>query len=121
MLNREAKVQALFSETGRDWNVNMVNEIFWPNEVATILSLPISQRNEEDKMVWGLTPKGTFTVSSAYKAILQHKQSNQGAISAREVAGNKWKEIWALPAQRKVKTLHMACLSTLPSHEKQSF
>ena len=44
-----------------------MKQIFIPTDAQAILSILLSARLLEDKLVWVYTPKGKFTVSSAYK------------------------------------------------------
>lgn len=77
----DAKVQELLAEDGKVWNSNLILETFWTNEAITILSIPISQRRGEDKLIWGLTNKDTFTIRSAYFAAMQLNKANLGEPS----------------------------------------
>ena len=44
-----------------------MKQIFIPTDAQAILSILLSARLLEDKLVWVYTPKGKFIVSSAYK------------------------------------------------------
>lgn len=49
-------------------------------EAQTILIMPINTRGEKDKLIWGLTVDGTFSVKSAYATALAMKILTQGKL-----------------------------------------
>lgn len=49
------------------WRIDTVQQFFAPQDVGAILSIPLSSRLPSDCLVWTYTPKGLFTVKSAYK------------------------------------------------------
>ena len=53
-------------DTG-NWHEELVRQTFIPTNVEVILSIPLSSRLPRDRLVWALTPKGSFTVKSVYK------------------------------------------------------
>jgi hypothetical protein len=56
---------------GRDrhgWDKEKLENLFLPEEVNAILKIPISPQRE---VVWRDTPKGLFTVKSAYHGAMR--------------------------------------------------
>ena len=49
------------------WRDQLVRLVFIPANVLSILSIPLSVCMPQDRLVWAFTPKGSFTVRSAYK------------------------------------------------------
>ena len=45
----------------------MIQQFFTPQDVEAILSIPLSSRLPRERLVWAYTPKGIFSVKSAYK------------------------------------------------------
>lgn len=96
VLDEEAKVKEFFLRMGKNEkpiNQRQIAEIFWDQEASTILSIPINQRGNKDKMIWSLTTKSFFTVKSTYNAYVQLKMTNLGESSYHEEQGSKWKLI----------------------------
>ena len=52
------------------WRIDMVQQLFSPNDATAILSIPLSYRLPIDRLVWAYTPRGVFTVRSAYKVVI---------------------------------------------------
>lgn len=50
----------------RMWNDIMLSSLFSQQEVETIKTIPISLENREDRVIWGGTINGIFSVNSAY-------------------------------------------------------
>lgn len=91
VLDEDAKIHELLLEYGKEWNFNLISKIFWDQEANIILSIPISQRGGEDKMIWCLTEKGTFIVKSVFAYALQLRQVNNGEPSYYDEQDRKWK------------------------------
>ena len=64
-LARETKVQALIDHNRRCWNVQLVRQCFNSAQAEEILNIPLSQNEIEDKLIWGSTRSGVFTVRTA--------------------------------------------------------
>ena len=64
------QVSLLIDPYTRAWKADMVTQIFSPSDASAILSFPLSFRLPSDQMIWAYTPKGDFTVRSAYKIVL---------------------------------------------------
>ena len=60
-------MSALIDPLSCDFWAELMKQIFIPTDAQAILSILLSARLLEDKLVWVYTPKGKFTVSSAYK------------------------------------------------------
>ncbi|KAF5481359.1 hypothetical protein F2P56_002016 [Juglans regia] len=101
ILNEEAKVSELISE-GK-WNKQLIERIFTQEEVEQICSIPISRLNSEDKMIWGGTKKGQFSVSSAYQMEMNKKEALKGESSRGREGDARWQEVWGLNIPGKVK------------------
>ncbi|KAL0348001.1 UNVERIFIED_CONTAM: hypothetical protein Sangu_1027900 [Sesamum angustifolium] len=50
----------------KGWNNSLVQSLFWPEEAASILAVPLSAIGGEDFFVWHHTANGRFSVRSAY-------------------------------------------------------
>ena len=64
----EAEVVAeLIDIDRRSWDVAKIRRMFLPHEANVILGIPLSPWLPRDSLIWAWTPKGMFTVNSAYK------------------------------------------------------
>ena len=45
------KVSTLINPDSGDWNVHMINQLFLPTDVTSILSIPLSRHKQRDKLV----------------------------------------------------------------------
>ncbi|XP_041003960.1 uncharacterized protein LOC121249317 [Juglans microcarpa x Juglans regia] len=59
--------------------------------------------DSKDKLIWGNTKKGQFTVSSAYQLEMSRKETVKGECSEGREWENRWRGIWNLNIPRKVK------------------
>ena len=57
------------SEIG-GWRDPLMRQVFIPTVVQSILSIPLSVRIPQDRLVWAFTPKGNFTIRNAYKIVV---------------------------------------------------
>ncbi|XP_030942097.1 uncharacterized protein LOC115967167 [Quercus lobata] len=48
-------------------------------DTACILGIPLSEHKSRDRIIWAYTPKGKFTVNSAYKVAISMTQGNSAA------------------------------------------
>lgn len=80
-----------------------MQELFWEEEAQSIFSIPISMRGALNKLTWGLSVNGSFTVKSAYTSTLSLKSNNEGEASDAAEYSRIWKSIWALKIPEKVK------------------
>ena len=83
----------------------MVSQFFSPMDAATILSIPLSYQLPCDRMVQAFTPKGNFTIRSAYRLALDMVNS----AANREASDNHqrslfWKTLWHLNVPNKIKS-----------------
>ena len=70
MLHIDATVSELIDKTTGAWKDALIKQIFLPTESQTILSIPRSHQCTHDHMVQAYTPKGNFSVNSAYKVAI---------------------------------------------------
>ena len=69
------------AETG-EWNTSEIKHLFLPHEATTICGIPLSTRLPSNRIIWGLTPSGTFTTKSAYKLLVSHASTNLAGTSS---------------------------------------
>ncbi|OMP06127.1 hypothetical protein CCACVL1_01702 [Corchorus capsularis] len=59
-------VAELIDQEERTWKEELLRSLFDPNEVETIMDIPLSLQRIEDKLIWTESKLGVFTVRSAY-------------------------------------------------------
>lgn len=64
----------LFMENQWSWDNQLVERIFCPEEVALLLSIPLSVCNVNDKLVWHWKKNGKFSVRSAYHIAMKDSE-----------------------------------------------
>ena len=60
-------VDSLMDQESGEWNLNLINQVFFHEDATSILSIPLSRHKLKDRMIWAFTPRGCFTVNIAYR------------------------------------------------------
>ncbi|KAL9840753.1 putative RNA-directed DNA polymerase [Arabidopsis thaliana] len=60
------KVKSLIDSRSNFWNIDLLKELFDPEDVPLISALPIGNPNMEDTLGWHFTKAGNYTVKSGY-------------------------------------------------------
>jgi hypothetical protein len=55
------------------WDRELVDDIFWEEDVKVILAIPVKQ-GREDAIAWHYDPKGLFSVKSAYHVLEDNRE-----------------------------------------------
>ncbi|KAL0010668.1 hypothetical protein SO802_005776 [Lithocarpus litseifolius] len=113
----ESTISELIDEDTGEWNATLIKQIFIPDEARTILSMPRSHRRANDRIIWAYTPKGNFTVNSAYKVAWAISPSvAMDEVSNPYAKRQFWRTIWNLDIPNKLKTFTWkACRDILPT------
>lgn len=78
------------------------------------MSIPLSCRLPEDKLCWELEKDGTYSVRSAYKALLNDERSMD--VGTSSTTSDLWPIIWGAAVLPRVKLFAWrACLEALPT------
>lgn len=70
----DSKVELLFDQQNRAWNVGKVGEIFPPHIVAEVLKQIIPTESRADNFFWENERSGTYGVFSAYRMCKQNEK-----------------------------------------------
>lgn len=84
--------------------MDTIKQAFSTDDAARILSIPLSSRQLEDCLIWAFTPKGNFTVRSAYKVALSAVSSPNAGTSDGHNCKSIWKSLWHLSVPNKIKS-----------------
>ena len=111
------KVSSLVNLDSGDWNVHVINQLFLPTDFISILSIPLSHHKPRDKLVWAYTPRGNFTVNSAYKVAISMARCNPVAETSHGALHTSfWRKIWNLHTPSKINLFTWkACQDILPT------
>ena len=95
----------------------MIWQHFLPIDADAILGIPRSRNPTRDRLIWAYTPRGIFTVNSAYKVALSlSSHANPCTTSHGSDHTHFWRTIWALNIPNKIKTFTWkACHNALPT------
>jgi hypothetical protein len=94
VLDPSAKVCELIERNTRWWNISLLEQIFSPDEVKKILSIPLSSTNKDDILLWRGTVKGEFSVRSAYHLQRELEEVNMAGCSTS--SSDVWDKIWRM-------------------------
>ena len=67
------RVSELIDETTTSWKEELVRAVFTPFDAEEILKIPLCTRRIDDFWAWSETPRGIFTVASAYRMLVSTK------------------------------------------------
>ncbi|XP_042974742.1 uncharacterized protein LOC122306380 [Carya illinoinensis] len=75
---KDSKVDELINTQEGEWDEVKIRSLFIEDEAELILSIPLSRGNMKDKLIWGPSKRGVFSVRSAYFLDLEIKERNKG-------------------------------------------
>ncbi|XP_042973011.1 uncharacterized protein LOC122304814 [Carya illinoinensis] len=90
-------------EGKKEWNEDLIRPIFREEEANQICCIPLSRKEVEDKLIWGPSNKGLFSVKSAYFLEKERSSRGQGESSRGIEADDQWKHIWSMNLPSKMK------------------
>jgi ribonuclease HI len=109
-------VEHLIDSDLKSWKTELVKELFLPQEVTTILGIPLSFRNPADSLIWGATKQRIYTVRSGYHLLLHERNQDEPGTSDTTRMSQLWKTIWSVQIPSKIRHfLWRACHSSLPT------
>ncbi|VVA31183.1 PREDICTED: reverse mRNAase, partial [Prunus dulcis] len=90
----------------REWNVTLLQNVFFPEEVMLICSIPLSLRLTPDMLVCHYDiKKSMFTVKSAYHVARSlHSSTGRASSSNLDVVARNWSLLWKAIVPARVKT-----------------
>jgi hypothetical protein len=91
-----------------DWYRELVEDIFWKEDVKVILAIPVKQ-GREDAIAWHYDPKVLFSVKFTYHVLednreQQHQRQQGTSSSTRHISdGFQWLHLWNFRCLPKIK------------------
>lgn len=108
----DTKVCNLFKEEERDWDHDLVRDIFNEEDAAKILNIPLSYTSTADTWLWLADEKRGYTVKSGYRLLCQLGSDFSGMVT-----DFNWLKLWSLAIPPKIKNfiwrVLQNCLPTL--------
>lgn len=97
----------IIDSENKEWNSLLMEDLFTKEEAETIMSIPLSLRQLEDKYVWHFDKRGIYSVRSGYHLAQFHgtfrlrASTSSGEHSASE---GVWRRLWRANVPPKVKS-----------------
>lgn len=101
------------------WDAMLLGQLFCPQEIDVILSIPLSIMDVRDKLIRHFERDGRFSVGSAYHIARSDVESGNeaaGASASNGQVGNLWRKLWKACVSNKVKIYAWrSCCDALPT------
>ena len=81
----EATVDQLLDESKREWNKDIIDGIFAPEEDELIYRIPLSATASEDSIFWPLTQDGTYTSKTGYRFLKEESEHEGMDVEKKEL------------------------------------
>ena len=96
VLAPDATVDTLIDSHSRWWNLNLIDQCFFPPDAKIIKSLPLCIIPQSDSLVWPAERSGQFLVKLGYKCLCEDLQASESDPESMEVYRGLWKGVWRL-------------------------
>lgn len=116
--NHNLKVHDLLDTSASSWNQDQVNQLFPLEAQHHILSTPFALDGTPDRLIWKLSPDGTYSVSLGYHLLLTTQEAFSTSVDFNHRVDWIW--LWKLPIPPKYtmflwRLLHGAVPSSCPA------
>ncbi|XVE96889.1 hypothetical protein REPUB_Repub02eG0262600 [Reevesia pubescens] len=91
---------AQFILPDRSWDIGLLQNCFYPDDLDLILRIPLSRRVLQDKLIWCSSKTGLFSVRSAYFVA---RKCLGKYVDDPELRSPLWKLLWESPVMPKIK------------------
>ncbi|XVE65706.1 hypothetical protein DITRI_Ditri08aG0021300 [Diplodiscus trichospermus] len=106
-------VHALFIPGRKEWDVELMSEMFNTEDADAILSIPLGNTYYPDQRIWNFSKDGSYTVRSAYRVAIQLFFP----YDIFKVTGDWW-DLWNLKVPPKIKAfLWRLGINVLPNRD----
>nr|DAD49162.1 TPA_asm: hypothetical protein HUJ06_019099 [Nelumbo nucifera] len=86
----------------KEWDVEMIHELFGPRDASAILNIPLSYASQEDRLIWHLSLNGVYSVKSVKSGYRVARDLN--TTISQDVISGGWDKLWKLPIPPKAKS-----------------
>ena len=109
------RVCDLFYPGTKIWNVEVLQNSFYPWEAEVIMKNYVSEACNTDYLVWPKSADGCYTVKSTYQMLATEVINGTPSLSNGEDS-KVWKSIWKIRAPQKIRHfMWRAMKDSLPS------
>lgn len=99
--------------------MELIDQLFNPEEISAILSIPLSSTNQADALTWRGMAKGTLSVRSAYYIAKDMEVRRSPSSSGGRHNSEVWRQIWKLNVPNVEKNfIWRACHNILLTKER---
>nr|POE84412.1 hypothetical protein CFP56_44500 [Quercus suber] len=116
-----AHVANLINPMTQQWDLSLLNNLFLPHEVTSIISIPLCKNRVANKIFWPLNQSGLYTVKSGYQFLMDEQKNSSaddlqfGQANVMPLGQAEWKKIWSLSIPNKVcNFVWRACKTSIP-------
>ena len=102
----EVNVTSLLCTDNKEWDVDVIKDVFNSRDQRSILEVQLDDANEEDELFWHLKTTGVNSVKSAYK-FLQVQRGEWNIVDN----SSTWKLLWRIKAPPKALNVVWRALS----------
>ncbi|KAL9293653.1 putative reverse transcriptase zinc-binding domain-containing protein [Arabidopsis thaliana] len=85
IIDPSLKVQHLIDSRSNFWNIDLLNELFDPEDVQLISALHLGTSTKEDTLGWHFTKSGKYTVKSGYHTARLEKLEDNSSFIGPEI------------------------------------
>ena len=87
-----------------EWKEHLVCQVFLPQDVDAILSIPLSTHGARDRLIWAESKNGKFMVKSAYR-LAQDISTERNLPESSNPAALKqvWRDLWNMRVLNMIK------------------
>lgn len=103
VIDPDSTMSTLIDEGCNNWNKELIDAVFNPEEAHLIYSIPICSMNAHDHIIWGLSNKWIFSVKTAQFTNLDAKNQKASESSGDMQVLAVWNKIWNLGVVGKIK------------------
>ncbi|KAI8548093.1 hypothetical protein RHMOL_Rhmol07G0245500 [Rhododendron molle] len=113
------EVKDVIDQVKGSWKKELLTKVVTQEEMQELLSIPISQVNRKDHLVWHYTKNGSYSVKSGYhQAVLASTTQGNGPSSSFTPNKKLWEVVWKLNIPHKVRHFWWrACSNSLATKE----
>jgi hypothetical protein len=113
-VTRNASDQILIDTAAKGWNVDVIQQVFSPEDTRRILDTPLIDQVTEDRLIWKVEKNGYYSVKSAYRLCVD--VLTDSSHLRRE---GYWQGIWRLKVPPKVRNLvWRICRDVVPTRSR---
>lgn len=108
-------VSDLINPNSKSLKTDVISACFNRDDVALILSIPLSKTGCCDKLVWPHIVNGDYLVKSGYRVVVSLMENGalgrkgRGAPSENRKHNQVWNKIWSLQVPNKIKIFIWRC------------